>query len=478
MKNRSARFMSNIGSSVVTHHRSKTLPAMLLASLILSPVSRAAEVELFFESPADGSLVKSRTPSLRLRLSNYQDPGDSQLVLDVGGQNPAVCGLDFSIGVARCSLAELLPDGLQTINATLTSGGEPVARTAIAIAVDSDEDAVPNHEDSCAHTPLNETADDQGCALSQLDSDGDGISDGEEIDAGSDPVDADSYPPVAINAFTSLPDRIARVGDSAGLSWSVQGASSVTLINDADETQLTGLSPVGTAQVSPRINTTYTLMAEGPGGSASAQIQVTIASVQPENAWDPSPIEQVPEAISASLTVAEDGAVYLGAFDGNYYRFSPNGSLDWTLENIGVAMNKAAVSSGRVIVGTSGKSGGRILSLKADKSLAWEVHTPSGVVASPILNSDTSRVYVATYSGDMLGLSVADGSEQWRYTLPEGETVSAAPILSQDGSTLYVHSNNHQVFALSVSQPVLKSFGAGEKAPLIWQRDIGPGSGN
>lgn len=450
----------------------------MIMGFLMSPVSEAKAVELFFESPVDGSLTKSRTPSVRLRLNNYQGQGDSKLTLDVGGQNASECSFDPAVGVAHCSLINPLSDGLQTINAVLTSSGDYVASATISIAVDGDEDAIPNHEDACANTPLSETVDNQGCALSQLDSDGDGISDGEEVGAGSDPENAGSYPPVVINAFAALPERISKAGDSAGLSWVVQGATSVTLINDVDTTRLTSLPSMGTARVSPRINTTYTLQAEGPGGVSDMRIPVTIVSVPPESAWDPYVMDEVPESIGASLTVTDDGAVYLGAFDGNYYRFTPNGTLDWAIESMGVVMNKAAVSNGRVIVGTSSASGGRILSLKPNQSLEWDVHTPSGIVASPIVNSDATRVYASTYDGIILGLSTTDGSELWRYELPDGETVSASPTLSEDGTVLYVHTNNHQVFAVGTSSPSQPALVGAEGAqsqsssPVIWQKDI------
>ncbi|MCW8126991.1 PQQ-binding-like beta-propeller repeat protein [Microbulbifer halophilus] len=478
-----ARFAG--GARAVAMNLSFMLPATSLLLLCLSfPAFAQIETELFFESPAEGALVSQRDPAVRLRLRNFSGSGSGseKLTINVDGQDSSICNLGVESGVAHCPLKEELSDGWRTINAELLSGEIIIAQAAVVVAVDSDEDGIPNHEDSCASTPLQESVDGAGCALSQLDSDGDGISDAEEVAAGSDPADASSFPQVEIQAFSALPEQVVRVGDSVGLSWSIQGASSVTLTNDANETRLVALSSVGAAQVSPRINTTYSLTAEGPGGNASAQVQVKVHSKQPENLWGVSPIDQVPEPIGASLTVAGDGAVYLGAFDGNYYRFFPDGSLDWTLGNAGIAMNQAAVADSRIFVGTNDADGGRVLALKADKSLSWKVHTASGVIASPVLNADASRLYVAGYDGTVLGLSLADGSVQWRHELPEGETVSAAPTISEDGTVLYVHTNNHQVFALEIPQlpQTMSTTGAGITKPksstVIWQKDIRPAS--
>lgn len=202
------------------------------------------------------------------------------------------------------------------------------------------------------------------------------------------------------------------------------------------------------------------------------------AESSPTNLWEPSPLEQIPESVGASLTAA-DGSVYFGAFNGNYYRFSTDGALVWTLSDIGVVMNQAAVSTDRLFVGASRSGGGAVLALDEDGAIRWQVSTGSGVIASPVLDVGGSLVYVATYDGILLGLSAGDGSERWRFQLPEGEKVSATPALSLDGTTIYVHTNNHQVFALGTSQvsrAMLMSAGGAQSqsSPVLWRSDIRP----
>ncbi|MCH9663758.1 MAG: PQQ-like beta-propeller repeat protein [Gammaproteobacteria bacterium] len=303
-----------------------------------------------------------------------------------------------------------------------------------------------------------------------------------------------------IQAFSALPDKLFQPGDTAGLSWSVPGAKTVTLLDNSDGTRLEGLRAQGVVRVAPTATTTSTLSAKGPAGTESAQLHIVVASEEPKNLWNDFPRAQQqrgkqllrsPEAIGTSLTALEDGTVYQGSFDGNYYRFSAEGALIWTLEGVGVVMNQAAVTDKLVFVGANNAEGGHIFALKPDQSLLWEVHTDSGMIASPILNADNSLVYAASYNGTILGLNTADGNEQWRYQLPDGDTVTAAPTLSEDGSTLYIHNTDNKIYAVSTEPPipvspkakiialpdgpvlVLKNNAPPQKkAALIWERDL------
>ncbi|OED43316.1 hypothetical protein AB833_04015 [Chromatiales bacterium (ex Bugula neritina AB1)] len=309
---------------------------------------------------------------------------------------------------------------------------------------------------------------------------------------------------LTVQAFSALPDKIFKPGDIVGLSWSVPGATSVTLTDTTSGTQLEGLLAQGVVRVTPQTTTTYTLSATGPAGTITAKTQITLASAQPQSKWQASAngepnltalqrMQQQPESIGASLTALRDGTLYQGSFDGNYYQFSEKGTLNWTLKAAGVVMNQAAVAAERIYVGTSSAKGGRLLALKPDKSILWDVQTDSGVIASPTLNASNNTVYAASYNGTLLGLNAATGSEQWRYQLPEGETITAAPTLSADESTLYIHSTDHKVYAVSTEPapppgstttyqvihnadgPVVVvpfSHSAPQQSTLRWQRDL------
>jgi len=66
-------------------------------------------------------------------------------------------------------------------------------------------------------------------------------------------------------------DRTAvEQGDSATLSWKTENATSVEI------TELGGVELTGSVQVSPRVGTTYTATATGPGGTATEAVRITV----------------------------------------------------------------------------------------------------------------------------------------------------------------------------------------------------------
>jgi hypothetical protein len=122
------------------------------------------------------------------------------------------------------------------------------------------------------------------------DSDGDGWTDQQEINAGTDPynkdTDGDGYwdpkdenpldqnvpeedLPV-INYFEVSPINI-NVGESSTLNWAVSDALNVTIDHEIGKVALTG-----TRQVSPTKTTTYTLTATNEAGKRDATVEVVI----------------------------------------------------------------------------------------------------------------------------------------------------------------------------------------------------------
>lgn len=78
-----------------------------------------------------------------------------------------------------------------------------------------------------------------------------------------------------INSFAAEPSTIER-GQSSTLSWSITGATDMSITQ--------GVGPVqssGRRQVSPTNSTTYTLNASGPGGTDSRSVTVTVSSTPP-----------------------------------------------------------------------------------------------------------------------------------------------------------------------------------------------------
>jgi len=86
-------------------------------------------------------------------------------------------------------------------------------------------------------------------------------------------IQPNPVPAPAITSFLASPSTIT-MGQRATLSWSVSGATSVTLDNGIGD-----VSRVTTFPVSPTQTTTYTLTASNSGGSVTARALVTVVAV-------------------------------------------------------------------------------------------------------------------------------------------------------------------------------------------------------
>lgn len=423
--------------------------------------------EISFLAPANGELLREPQPELQLLVSDNLALDEGSLEVTVAGQLVSSCAI--ASGVARCALAEPIPaDSEVSIQAAVSDLAGNTGEAGIATALDSDGDTVADYTDLCADTAGSEVANDDGCGLSQLDSDNDGVSDAGEIAAGSDPEDDTSFPPVSIETFAASPAIIDSQGQRVELRWRAEGAQQVELRSDAGDESRGDLAGEGALVVNPQITTNYTLVVRGPGGESSRQLTVKLDLPPPPDLWT-EPSIPVEEQIATSLAVADDGSAYVGAFDGNFYKVDPRGQVEWTMENAGLVMGKAAISGERVIVGanTSGsgqlEKSGRVYALAADKTLLWQFDTEGAVVAGPLLSADQAVAYIATYSGNIYALDSESGGKLWQFKLPQGQTIAASPALS--GQKLIVHTEAKQIFALDAVTP-----SAVER--VLWSRNL------
>jgi eukaryotic-like serine/threonine-protein kinase len=77
--------------------------------------------------------------------------------------------------------------------------------------------------------------------------------------------------PPQVVSFTANPSEITE-GDSTVLSWETANASEASIDHGIDQVSLNGHTP----PISPKITTTYTLIAKGPGGSQQKPVTVVV----------------------------------------------------------------------------------------------------------------------------------------------------------------------------------------------------------
>src|ERR1700733_257116 len=107
------------------------------------------------------------------------------------------------------------------------------------------------------------------------------------------PTAATAPPPAApvINSFTAEPSTV-EAGQSSTLSWSITGATDMSIDRGVGAVQSTGQR-----QVFPRASTSYTLTVRGPGGMNSRSVTGQVANGPPP----PPPAANTPRLSSADL---------------------------------------------------------------------------------------------------------------------------------------------------------------------------------
>jgi outer membrane protein assembly factor BamB len=428
--------------------------------------------DLSFVDPADGALLDDPHPTIQLRSTDNLSLDSASLQLVVDGE-PELC--TQSGNLARCPLSNGLSAEAPThLLANVSDHAGNVTQKQITLALDSDSDGVPDYADICPDTPADEEADENGCGPSQRDSDGNGFTDAEELEAGSDPYDPLDQPELKILSFNAAPQVLTQPGAIAQLFWNVQGARTISLHNDVDGTALDGLARNTSVTVNPAITTHYTLNVNNGSESLSQTLELRLDLPPEPSLWQsPAQAPLTDEKIASSLSVSPDGSSYLGSFDGNFHKLDANGKLAWTLEDSGLIKGKALFAGDLIIVGanigglTHDGGAGRVYALGADRNVQWTVDTDTAVIASPVLSGDGSSLFVASYGGEVLALNVSDGQLLWRYQLPDGERLVASPAYVEAQGALVLHSTRGYLYALAVNATP-------DETRLLWTRELAP----
>ncbi|MBI4819246.1 MAG: hypothetical protein HY791_23445 [Deltaproteobacteria bacterium] len=144
-----------------------------------------------------------------------------------------------------------------------------------------------------------------------------------------------------VEYFRSTPPQVAPSG-AATLEWSATQATRVTIDRGIGEKPT-----MGSVTVNPTVTTTYTLVAEGPGGTATAQVTVTVQSTSGDQCSSAIEVTQSGTFTGNTLTAVNDYSaarvcarfdqtgpdivyrVHLQAADRLVATLSPSGTPSW-----------------------------------------------------------------------------------------------------------------------------------------------------
>jgi hypothetical protein len=129
-------------------------------------------------------------------------------------------------------------------------------------------------------------------------------------------------PTPSVTSFTATPSSLV-AGDAATLAWVVEDATSVAVATTGGAAVVESDELAGDVPVSPTETTTYLLTATGPGGTAEAEVTVTVQPALPQvvftaaplgvDAGDPSTLSwSVDNATSVDIATAGGDPVVTG----------------------------------------------------------------------------------------------------------------------------------------------------------------------
>ncbi len=236
-------------------------------------------------------------------------------------------------------------------------------------------------------------------------------------------IEAYRPPAPAVKYFTTDTGNITKVNapglaTQATLSWSVQGATSVTIDQGVGMVP----SPSGSLVVSPATLTTYKLTATGLSGTSTAAVTVAVDAVQ-----EPPRINEIMAENDGSLE-DEDGSQpdWVELYNPNTFTLglagarlsdNPNNSTKWTFP-----VGAAIPPKGYLVVFASDKNraeAGSPLHTNFSLQKAGEtisLYSPAGVLWSRIpADYPATLTFPAQYRDTSYGL---DGTGQFRYFRP------------------------------------------------------------
>ncbi len=164
---------------------------------------------------------------------------------------------------------------------------------------------------------------------------------------------------------------------------------------------------------------------------------------------------------SAALSLDEK-VVYVGSWDNNLYAINTeNGSIFWTFETGSLISASPSVADDGAIY--FGGADGFLYGLNSDGTLKWEVFV-GGELDSSVAIGISGELYVASSEGIVYSFD-ASGQEIWSFDLPEEpgaadrETLIISSCMLSGTGELYVGSNNYFLYALDTDDgSVLWSF--------------------
>ncbi len=169
--------------------------------------------------------------------------------------------------------------------------------------------------------------------------------------------------------------------------------------------------------------------------------------------WD------VYKAILSTAAIGSDGTIYFVSFADKLFALNPDGTIKWTFPmaaGFGAWSSAAIAQDGTIYIGSardgSGKVeiGGRLYAISPDGTEKWHFQTESDINSNPAVGDD-GTIYFGSGTGIVknetyLHAINPDGTEKWRFTAKTW--IESAPTVADDG-TVYTNTYEGMFYAVN-----------------------------
>jgi PKD repeat protein len=148
--------------------------------------------------------------------------------------------------------------------------------------------------------------------------------------------------------------------------------------------------------------------------------------------------------VKAHPSIADDGTIYFGSFDGHLYALYQNGTMKWKFNNPGSGCVAAVIAED----GTLYLGGDKLYAINPNGTLKWSFNLGNDRYvghSSPAIAAD-GTIFVGVIigingdGGEMIAVN-PDGTERWRSGKIANKRVSSSPCIGSDG-TVYIGSSS------------------------------------
>lgn len=181
--------------------------------------------------------------------------------------------------------------------------------------------------------------------------------------------------------------------------------------------------------------------------------------------------------ITSSPAIGDDGTVYFGSYDQNFYAVNPDSSLRWSLsvtaegknDTVNLYSSPAIGPDGTVYFGTEHlvnngvKAQGELHAVDplngTNKWIRIFTNDIWAALYSPPAIAPDGTIYVGCYNTNLYAINPADGTDNWVYTADE--QIFAGIAIGAKG-TIYFGADDGKLYALHPSGTNLWTFPGGQ----------------